>query len=108
MSEIPDHSHPNIDTIQVYVTGDLALRLNGKPAMEGAVTELPDGRCSHNSRWVRVRPNDTHGATIGKLGAAFINFQHWTSGEPTSAELDWKGEPLSEDHENLLNSRAVA
>jgi hypothetical protein len=105
-SEIPDHSHPKIDTIQIYVSGDLQLRLNGKNVMEEPVLEFPEGRCSHNGRWIRVRPNDTHGATIGPRGAAFINVQQW-SGEPTSAELDWDGPALSEDHRALLDATAA-
>lgn len=92
---IPDHGHPNVDSIVVYLTGQIYFRLDGKPALEGVPAEDPDGTCSHNGRWLAVAPGQSHGADIGPLGGAFMTFQHWISGKPTSVENDWDGPPLT-------------
>ena len=102
-SEIKDHCHPSIDTYQIYVSGQVYLRLNGKPVVKPEdIHEMADGRANKNGFAIRVRPTDYHGATIGPKGGAFLNLQRWLNGPPQSAELDWEGEPLDEAHAKLL------
>lgn len=105
-SEIPDHSHPNVDSIQVYISGEVFLRLNGRKIIpEGSVETMPDGLSNGYGTTLRVRPNDTHGATIGPMGGSFLTFQHWLNGKPESVENDWIGNPLCDDHAKILHQR---
>lgn len=98
-SEIPDHSHPNVDAYLVYVTGDIDLRIDGKPVFEpGSICELPYGLCSKNSKCLRISPGQSHGATIGPAGGAFMTIQRWLNGKPESIERDWIGPALSKEH----------
>jgi hypothetical protein len=98
-SEIPEHSHPNVDTIQVYVCGQVYLRLNGKLIIEPErLAEETRHFNVFNGRYIRVGPNDTHGASIGPMGGAFVNFQFFLDGNPRSVELDWKGDPIDDEH----------
>lgn len=98
LAEATEHAHPGIDQILVYVTGDVDFAVNGKSVLDEPVQELPNGLCSHNARWHRVLPGVKHSAKAGAIGGAFIAYQHWLDGKPTSAELDWQGEPLDENH----------
>ncbi len=94
-SVIPDHSHPNVDTFVVYVTGQIFFRLDGQVVIEPqAVKETPRGGCSHNAHHLRVMPGQSHGAAIGPVGGAFLTVQRWLNGKPTSVERDWEGPPL--------------
>lgn len=103
-SEIHDHAHLNVDSIQVYLAGQVYLRLNGQPVLTPEkLAALPNDVANANGRWIRVKPTDNHGATIGPLGGAFMTFQHWLNGvEPRSVETDWDGKPLDDKHDELL------
>lgn len=91
-SEVTEHGHPNVETIAVYVSGDLWFSKNGEQLLAPGM--IPPTGLSH-----RVRPTDTHGATIGPRGAVFITIQEWLNGElPKSVHRDWAGAPLDEKH----------
>lgn len=99
-SEIPDHGHPNVEQALVYVTGEIDLRLDGKPIYKPEdIFETPQGLCSKRANFTIIAPGQSHGATIGKAGGAFITLQHWLKGSPSSVEMDWVGENLGDDHE---------
>lgn len=103
-AEIPDHGHPNVEQLLVHVTGEVNLRIDGKliyPA--GEPHELPDGICSKNGHCLQISAGQSHGASVGKSGGAFMTFQHWLQGTPTSVENDWRGEPLSPEHWEACN-----
>jgi hypothetical protein len=104
-SEIPDHSHPNVDSIQVYVSGQVYLRLNGEVVIKPEdVREDMNGLNTKAAFWMRVGPGDVHGATIGPKGGAFITFQHWLRGDPESVENDWEGEPIDAEHAQRIGA----
>lgn len=100
---ITEHGHPNIDTIAVYVSGQLHFTLNRDLKVpEQDVFADEQGMSSQIGATFRVKPTDTHGAKVGPLGGAFIVIQHWLDGKPRSTELNWKGEPLDEGHKRAL------
>jgi hypothetical protein len=104
-AEIPDHNHPDVDTILVYLTGEIYFRLDGNYAWEwGTVSKLENGLASHRGRTLRVLPGQSHGASFGPAGGAFLSIQYWIDKEPRSVELNWVGPPLSEDHDRAINA----
>lgn len=97
-----EHRHPNVDSFEVDMFGDIALTVNGKPG-EPVFTNRSDGSDKPLS-FTRVRPTDFHGANSIKNGGSFLSIQHWLNGvEPTSVGLNWEGTPVSEEHSNLLD-----
>jgi quercetin dioxygenase-like cupin family protein len=97
--EVSDHIHPNVDSVEVYVTGDVYFRQNGKQLLTEEIIRQhhPVGQT------IRVPPTDWHGATIGPRGGAFLSIQHWLNGiPPTSVDLDWGGAALDRQHANDL------
>lgn len=104
-SEIPDHSHPNVDSIQVYVGGEVYLRLNGQPIITAEDMRVANNVHIKRGFSLRVRPSDNHSATIGPSGGAFMTFQKWLVGTPTSVEMDWRGPALSAKHHEAVNKR---
>jgi hypothetical protein len=101
---VPEHTHPNVDSIEVYVGGELRLSHSGKLIQpEEFICENPNstfktallrGSCT------RVRPNDIHGGFSGeKNGAVFLSIQHWLNGvEPSSVGTDWNGKVMGPNH----------
>lgn len=78
--EIPDHIHPNMDSYEVHVGGDIAFRLNGSYELE----QMPG-----LAGVTRVLPNAFHGGSFGKRGGLFLSVQHWLNGvAPSSAGED--------------------
>lgn len=90
----PPHRHPNVDSIEVHLTGETNFVIRGRPVVPpdliNAVAE--DGASIFCGFRSRVRPGDFHGATVGPSGGAFLSIQHWLNGvEPSSVGLDWEG-----------------
>jgi len=76
-TEIPDHIHPNMDSYEVYLGGDIKFRTNGEE-----VTPTTTGQ------YIRVKPDCPHGGTFGPSGGVFLSIQEWVT-EPASAGQDW-------------------
>lgn len=103
-----DHSHPSIDQILMYVSGQVYFRLNGEPIIRPEdVFETAFGQSSKHGFHVRVGPGDVHGAATGPQGGAFLAFQNFLDGNPRSAELDWEGEPIDEEHAAVIRPPTV-
>jgi hypothetical protein len=104
-TEIPDHTHPNVDSYEVYLAGDLAFRLNGEMVLPEQIRDMrnEDGVSQSLYASVRVLPNAPHGATVGPRGGAFLSIQHWLNGvPPTSVGDDWDGKTMGPVHDSFL------
>lgn len=78
-SAAPKHRHPNVDTIEYYVMGDIKFepdRLIALPFSKGALLDIDH--------------TNAHIAVAGETGGCFISIQKWLNGvPPTSVEKDW-------------------
>ena len=102
-ANVPEHRHPNVDTIQIYLSGQIYLRVNGVPVTApDRVGVLPDGRCNLNGAFTRIRPEDIHSFTLGPAGGSWMTVEKWLDGNPTSTELDWEGEAIGSEHKEML------
>lgn len=105
-ANIPEHSHPGVDVLQVYIWGQVYLTHNGIVVIgDASMGCTPDGISAAHGTTIRVSPGDTHGAKIGPMGGAFMTIQKWLDGEPRSVETAWEGEPLSPEHAADLEAR---
>jgi hypothetical protein len=77
-SVVPEHCHPNVHSIDMFVHGQL-----------GPLSGVVD--CTYGGKR-RVGAGVYHGATVGESGSAILCIQQWLNGiEPTSIALDWRG-----------------
>lgn len=82
-SVIAPHIHPNVDSYEVYVSGDVEFMLNGEVYSQA----------NNASGILRVAPDSWHGGTFGPKGGVFLSAQRWLNGvPPTSVGEDWKDE----------------
>ena len=92
---IPEHTHPNVDSIEVYMGGNIHFSHSGKYSYDGAFL-IPDGGplglAKKRGNLIRVRPNDIHGGVFGKGGGVFLSVQHWLNGvTPHCVAADYDG-----------------
>lgn len=78
-SVIEGHTHPDVDSYECYITGDIDFWVTGGKEWE-----------FNGIRLKRVRPTETHGGNFGPSGGCFLSLQKWLNGvPPTSVLLDW-------------------
>jgi len=79
-SFIEDHIHPNVDSYEVFVGGDIAFRCNGEQYIQDVLGAS-----------IRVLPDSWHGGKFGGRGGCFLSIQKWLNDvPPTSVGHDWR------------------
>ena len=104
---IPEHTHPNVDSFECYVGGQIRFSLNGKYLSDGSFMTVPDvyGLPAERGMLVRVKPADVHGGTFGAAGGVFLSIQHWLNGvEPHCVAADYDGIVMGADHLSKVKS----
>ncbi|HEY8554245.1 MAG TPA: hypothetical protein VIL43_06880 [Burkholderiales bacterium] len=94
-SGFPEHRHPNVDSIEFFLAGEIDFTIRGKALPRDVVYGVAeDGAARLCGTVRRVRPTDYHGATVGTKGGVFMSIQQWLNGvPPSSVVLDWIGPP---------------
>jgi hypothetical protein len=76
---IDEHIHPNVDSYEVYLSGDIAFSCNGHVFSSPKIGES-----------IRVRTSYWHGGKTGNMGATFLSIQKWLNDvQPSSVANDW-------------------
>ena len=78
-TELDPHIHPNVDSYEVFVGGDIAFQCDDVWHEQNNLNDA-----------IRVKPSSWHAAKFGAKGGCFLSIQQWLNGvQPTSVELDW-------------------
>jgi len=78
-SDIKPHIHPNVDSFEVFVGGDIKFLCDDVEYEQNAL-----------GMSIRVKPNSWHGGKFGERGGCFLSVQKWLNGVfPTSVGDDW-------------------
>jgi hypothetical protein len=89
-TDIADHMHPNVDSFEVYLGGEIEFRHSGEYVTTAAEISESNGVCTLLRQTLRVKPEDSHGGRFGAMGGLFLSVQHWINGvPPSSVHLDW-------------------
>lgn len=79
-SKIPTHTHPNVDSFEVYIAGDINFFCDGLWYSPQTIWEN-----------IRILPTTLHGGEFGPRGACFLSIQKWLNGiEPKFVGDDWQ------------------
>lgn len=85
---IPTHRHPNVDSMEFFLTGGVEFTKNAHRVTAPDVFE----DATWSGKLLSVRFKDWHGASAGPKGGSFVSIQRWKNGvEPTSVSIDWIG-----------------
>ena len=86
---IPEHKHPNVDSFEVYLSGDIDFSLEGSWLSNW---DIKDHTFIDNLFIVQVEHNAIHGAIFGEDGGRFMSVQHWINEvNPSCVGLDYDG-----------------
>lgn len=100
-TSFPEHLHPDVDTVEIHLSGDIHFTLNGKPVDSNLALSI-DG--DNSLAAIRIRHTDVHQASAGTGGAIFLSCQHWLHDvPPASVALNWDGPEFSPVQANLRN-----
>jgi hypothetical protein len=106
-SELPEHIHPNVDSYELHVGGEVDFIVNHE---EHAIPpeHLMDGRDGISRFWsqgIHVPAGCKHYVKVGPMGGLFISVQHWLNSiKPTSVDFDWDGPTMDDRHLQGLSS----
>lgn len=91
-TEIIEHCHPNVESIELYVCGDMRLTLDGKEIFNyDSEEKCEDGTCPKNGGILYLPAGSVHGGSIGPRGGCFLSIQNWINGhKPRPIHLDWQ------------------
>jgi len=99
-TESPVHRHPGVQSISVYLTGNLCFA--GEDGMFKDVSEFqtPTEEGTHRLLGTSIEANDgkPHALRVGPEGGAFLIFERWDNGDPVSVTMNWEGELVGEKH----------
>jgi quercetin dioxygenase-like cupin family protein len=78
-TEIKPHIHPNVDSFEVYMGGDVDFLCDDKRHVTNVLGDS-----------IRVHPQSWHGGKFGPRGGCFLSVQKWLNGvNPTFVGNDW-------------------
>lgn len=98
---IPEHTHPNVDSFEVYVGGQIMFSHSGRWVVSEDDLKEPAkmGLSKLRGEMIRVMPDDLHGGCFGPAGGVFLSVQHWLNGvKPSCVSNDYDGIGLDKDH----------
>ncbi len=98
---IPEHTHQNVDSIEVYLGGQIRFSHSGKFVTPEVMLNEPAkiGTARARGARIRVKPGDAHGGVFGPSGGVFMSVQQWLNGvEPHCVAADYSGPTMGPDH----------
>ena len=102
-TKIENHVHPNVDSYEVYLNGDVDFYINNKKVVDDKfITGEKNGHSRAYGMTARIKPDTLHSAFIGDRGGSFLSIQHWLKGNPSHIGNDWVGKAVSKEHENNI------
>jgi quercetin dioxygenase-like cupin family protein len=92
---IPRHSHKDVRNNIIFLSGHVVFHKDDRNL------ELSSPQDSYRS--FIIDPGEEHGChTLGQE-FIFLTEQYWLNNEPVrSLHLNWRGEPINQDHANQL------
>jgi len=101
MTVIPEHTHPNVDSYEVYCGGHIMFSHGGKWVKTNEEVQESDeyDLSILRGKKIRVKPNDLHGGCFGPSGGVFLSIQHWINDvTPSCVSKDYDGIALDSEH----------
>ena len=100
---IPEHIHPNVDSFEVYLSGDIVFSADGDEITPSFLSTRAgkDGRHVLYGHTIRIRPDTWHSGVTGPKGGVFLSVQQWLNGvAPEFIGHDWIARDLAETRRN--------
>jgi hypothetical protein len=91
-TEVPEHRHPDVDSLGIFLSGDIEFTLFGKSVHAwDESTKTENDTPSSLGRVVPIPNTVTHGVKIGPRGGSFLSIQLWLNEAATQRVSDnWR------------------
>lgn len=87
----PEHSHPNVDSIELLIAGHIEFIVRGQSKLR---PEVLAKKMPTLGTMVGVGAGVSHGAILHEGGGSFVSLQRWREGvKIRSVGIDWDGPP---------------
>jgi len=94
-SEIKPHTHPNVDSFEVFISGDINFMCDGNWSGPNVL-----------GKTIRVKPNSYHGGLFGEQGGCFLSIQKWLNNTtPTFVGNDWQDRDSKTSYKDSAEQR---
>jgi hypothetical protein len=104
----PEHSHPRVENIILFLGGDARPTHNGVEMNIGGpfVRAAADGTSPiFGAMGPKITDENTHALLTGAKGAAFLSLEKWPEDiKPTSVVVNWQGSPVGDTHMPQIQS----
>ncbi len=99
---VPSHNHPDVDGIEIQITGSIRFFINGKGVA------CPDSMVGLETLFhkvgFRIPAGQDHSGVSGQNGVAFLSVQRWNNGKtPDHIGHNWSGHHYSDDQKLRLD-----
>jgi hypothetical protein len=103
-TQTPMHSHPDVQSITVYLTGNLCFSKDGVTFSDNSQYQKEKPNGTHQLLWTHAEENRgaPHMLKVGDQGGAILVFEKWLVGDPTSVSISWVGDLIGEEHAKLM------
>ena len=101
---IPEHVHPNVESYEMFLGGDISFSHSGRWVTNNNLIMLP-GSSDKRGALVPIETNDLHGGAFGPRGGVFMSIQKWLNNiPPHSVSSDYTGPVMGSHHFNSVKS----
>jgi len=103
-TESPVHSHPNVDSISMYLTGDLSFSDENGNYKDLSAYQWPKENGAHMLLGKTADKNNgkPHALRTGSTGGSFLIFERWLKDNPSSVTLHWEGDLVGKKHAQTI------
>lgn len=102
---IPEHTHPNVNSYEVYLGGHIRFSHSGIFVNELSevekINEIGESVCNWNI--IQVDNTHKHGGMFGESGGVFLSVQEWLNNvEPHCVACDYEGYSMNKEHDEVI------
>jgi len=100
-TESPTHYHPGVDSLFVYLGGNLEFGKEDGSFLDLSTMQRPDPTNKHHmlmGKNLDSLESAPHSLRVFKEGGAFLSFEKWDKQAPTSVTVNWVGETVGNQH----------
>jgi hypothetical protein len=105
-TESPYHSHPGIESVSVYLAGNLSFGRKDVGFIDLSEYQKSQENGAHMLLGKSIESNfeTEHALKIGPEGGAFLIFEKWYTKSPTSVTINWEGETVGKLHDQTITN----
>jgi hypothetical protein len=103
--DCPFHSHPGVDSLFMYLTGNLQFGTSTGTFLENEEYQVEGVHGAHKLLGAvdYALDGSKHAVKTGKEGGSYLSFEKWNLGSPDSVAVNWIGDTVGNEHTSIIN-----